>query len=260
MASAEPFAVRFVRLRHTLAIVEDEPDLLEALEEYFSGAGFEVIALANAAAFRQIIEERRVHLAILDINMPGEDGLSLARWIKTRGPMGLILATALGRPIDRVVGLDIGADDYVVKPYNLRELLARVRVVLRRQGDHLDGNSLPTQVAGPAPVHRVGGLTLDPDRRALLSEAGVETPLSAADFAVLALLCSRPGQTFSRQALAESADPEGRDAGDRAIDVRITRLRKKLATVDPDAGALLRSVRGEGYVLDKPGTTPLVFP
>ncbi len=108
---------------HVLAIAEDEPDLRDALTDYFEAAGFEVVAAGNGAALRAALRDRAVQVAILDITMPGEDGLSLARWLKSRGSVGVIMATALGRPIDRVAGLDTGADDYVVKPYDLRELL-----------------------------------------------------------------------------------------------------------------------------------------
>lgn len=234
-------------LQHTVAIAEDEPDLLDVLEDYFARAGFDVIGAANAAAFREATEGRKIHLAILDITMPGEDGLSLARWLKSRGPVGLIMATALGRPMDRVVGLDIGADDYVVKPYDLRELLARAQSVIRRLGDTLD-DTVPSL---PRPrVLALGGLTIDPERRAILAPDGSETPLSAAEFAVLSVLAARQGQIVSRHALIDHSGQDGQDPGDRAIDVRIARLRKKLASLDPVAGVMLRTVRGEGYMLD----------
>ena len=237
-------------MRQTLAIAEDEPDLLEALEDYFTRAGFDVIAAADAATFRQKVTGRQVHLALLDITMPGEDGLSLARWLKAQGPVGLILATALGRPLDRVVGLDIGADDYVVKPYDLRELLARVRRVIRRLGE---AGSLPpvaigTATVAPAAQLRIGTLTLDPELHALIDASGKMTALSGSEFDILSTLLAKPGQIMSRQTLAATSG----DPGDRAIDVRIARLRKKLGALDGRTETLLRTVRGEGYVLDVP--------
>jgi DNA-binding response OmpR family regulator len=235
-------------LRQTLAIAEDEPDLLEALEDYFTRAGFDVIAATDAATFRQKVTGRQVHLALLDITMPGEDGLSLARWLKAQGPVGLILATALGRPIDRVVGLDIGADDYVVKPYDLRELLARLRSVSRRLGGAVI--TMPVDVGGSpqnrAPSLKIGTLILDPDQRALIDPSGAVTTLSTTEFGLLATLVGKSGQIVSRQTLAATSG----DPSDRAIDVRIARLRKKLAALDARSAALLRTVRGEGYALD----------
>ena len=236
----------------TLAIVEDEPDLLEVLAEYFTGAGFEVIACGSAEELRAALQGRHIHAAILDITMPGEDGLSLAAWLRGQGPVGLILATALGRPIDRVVGLDGGADDYVVKPYDLRELLARLRAVLRRKAEAQvvppEGVLIGSRAAAPeAPPLALGRLVLDAGRRVLADPQGQSVALSAAEFAALDLLLRRAGRIVTRSMLA---GPE--ETGDRAVDVRIARLRKKIATLDPAAGERLRSVRGEGYQIADP--------
>ena len=134
-----------VSLPSRIVIVEDEPDLREAVAEYLAVNGYEVTAVDSAAAMRALVESETFHLAILDIAMPGEDGLSLGRWLRGRMPIGIIYATAAGTTIDRIVGLELGADDYMVKPYELRELLARVRSVLRR----IPGPSKPGP-AGPA--------------------------------------------------------------------------------------------------------------
>ncbi len=243
----------------TIAIAEDEPDLLEVLEEYFAAAGFAVIACASAAALRAAVEGRHLHAAILDITMPGEDGLSLARWLRGHGPLGLILATALGRPMDRVVGLDLGADDYVVKPYDLRELLARLRAVLRRKTELADLPAAGLRIGAPPamPGPRLGLLTLDPDRRVLMGPDAAEVGLSQAEHAVLALLLARRGRIVARDALAEARGEARGDlagetgaAGLRAADVTVARLRKKIDALSPGAGALIRTVRGEGYVAD----------
>jgi DNA-binding response OmpR family regulator len=243
--------IRKPKMRPILALAEDEPDLLEALESYFEAAGFAVIAAGSAADLRAALAGQRLHAAILDITMPGEDGLSLARWIKGHGPVGLILATALGRPIDRVVGLDVGADDYVVKPYDLRELLARLRAVLRRMAENFaapaEGVAIAAAAAPPA-ARAFGSLRLDPDRRALVTASGSATALSPAEYAALDLLLDRAGRIVSRAALAEATGDSATEG--RAMDVRIARLRKKIAALDPAAEALLRAVRGEGYVLD----------
>ena len=121
-----------ISLPTRIAIVEDEPDLRDAVAEYLGANGYEVTTAENAAAMRALVETETFHLAILDIAMPGEDGLSLGRWLRSQMPIGIIYATAAGTTIDRIVGLELGADDYMVKPYELRELLARVRSVLRR--------------------------------------------------------------------------------------------------------------------------------
>ncbi|GGH28112.1 hypothetical protein GCM10007036_37120 [Alsobacter metallidurans] len=118
----------------TIAIAEDEADLLDAVAEYLTAHGFRVLAARDGAAFRNIVGRETIDVAVLDISMPGEDGLSLARWVMEQGEAGIIFASAHGGDIDRVVGLELGADDYVVKPYDLRELLARIRAVLRRVG------------------------------------------------------------------------------------------------------------------------------
>lgn len=233
-------------MRHILAIAEDEPDLRDALAEYFSAAGFEVIAAGDGAGFRAAVKDRVVHLAILDITLPGEDGLSLARWLKSRGPVGVIMATALGRPIDRVVGLDIGADDYVVKPFDLRELLARVRSVIRRLGDELEE---PRGAEPVSEVLRIGPLFLDPDRRELRGREGRTAVLSAGEYRVLDALLARQGRIVSRAALAEACGLQVSGAAERAMDVRILRLRRKIRTLDDSAADRLETVRGEGYRL-----------
>lgn len=132
----------------TIAIAEDEADLLEAVAEYLSAHGFRVLAARDGAAFRTIVDREQVDIAVLDISMPGEDGLSLARWLMEQGEAGIIFASAHGGDIDRIVGLELGADDYLVKPYDLRELLARVRSVLRRVG-------LPAGAPGFSPSRQV---------------------------------------------------------------------------------------------------------
>jgi DNA-binding response OmpR family regulator len=236
-------------MRHRLAIVEDEADLREALDDFFTAHGFDVIAAPDAAAFRAAIGSDHIHIAILDISMPGENGLALAQWLKTRGPVGIVVATALGRPIDRVVGLDLGADDYVVKPYDLRELLARVRGLIRRMGDTLEDRT-----DGPAPAEATADparpVVLIPDRRELRARDGRTETLSEAEYAVLIALLDRVGRIVSRPALALACGIDPADGSDRAIDIRISRLRRRLASLDPAIGAGLQTVRGEGYVLE----------
>jgi len=239
-------------LRARIVVVEDEPDLREAVAEYLVANGFDVTSASDAAEMRALAERESFHLAILDIAMPGEDGLSLARWLRGRMPIGIIFATAAGTSIDRIVGLELGADDYIVKPYELRELLARVRSVLRRVPPPSEGR--PAQTAEPdAPRRRTwfGVYQADFDARTVTGPDGV-LDLAKSEFDVLEVFLKRTNRLLTRAAISEaiglSEDPEN----SRAIDIRIMRLRKKIEE-DPSNPKFLRTVRGEGYVFSLPG-------
>ncbi|MGL4285663.1 MAG: response regulator [Phreatobacter sp.] len=235
-------------MKTTVAIVDDEEHLREAVAEYLDLQGFEVLSFRNAQAFRQDSVGKAIDVAILDIAMPGEDGLSLARFIRKSGSTGIIMATAAGRPIDRIVGLEIGADDYLVKPYELRELLARIKSVLRRVKATPSG-AAPT--AAPAvPEGRLlkfGSMTLDLDARRLADAEGAAIDLTAMEFDLLQALATRPNRVLSRGQLQEFAHGRSAEESDRSIDIRVTRLRKK---IEPDAEhpRFIKTVRGEGYV------------
>src|SRR5262245_49139115 len=192
-------------LRARIAIVEDEPDLREAVAEYLGANGYDVTALESASAMREAVETATFHLAILDIAMPGEDGLSLGRWLRSKMPLGIIYATAAGTAIDRVVGLELGADDYMVKPYELRELLARVRSVLRR-----------VPQVEEMPVHRPSGddttrravsfgdFSADLDGRVLTGADGGVIEMAKSEFDVLEVFLTRPNRLLTRAALSEA--------------------------------------------------------
>lgn len=238
-----------IPLRARIAIVEDEPDLREAVAEYLAANGFDVATAADAAEMRVLAAAEPFHLAILDIAMPGEDGLSLGRWLRSKMPIGIIFASAAGTAIDRIVGLEIGADDYVVKPYELRELLARVRSVLRRVPSSLDR---PEAVGGGARKLVIfGAFSADLEGRRVVGPAGAAVDLSKSEYDVLEVFLSRPNRLLTRAALADAigADDNGEDS--RAIDIRIMRLRKKIEE-DPANPRFLRTVRGEGYVFSIP--------
>ncbi|WP_210530449.1 response regulator transcription factor [Rubellimicrobium arenae] len=244
-------------MTYTIAIADDETDLLEAVAEYFEGHGFDVLTATDAVGFRAIVQERGIHLAILDIAMPGEDGLSLARWLRRSSRAGIIFASASGSPMDRIVGLEIGADDYVSKPYDMRELLARVRSLLRRL-DQAAPAATTAPPGGTLPASRqvrFGPFTLDPQARRLRHRDAGEIDLTAAEFELLAALGSRPNRILSRTRLNELLGLSSSEAdSDRRIDVRMTRLRRKIEP-DPDRPRFIRTIRGEGYVLstDDPG-------
>lgn len=235
-------------MKTTVAIVDDEEHLREAVAEYLDLQGFEVLSFRNAQAFRQDSVGKAIDVAILDIAMPGEDGLSLARFIRKSGSTGIIMATAAGRPIDRIVGLEIGADDYLVKPYELRELLARIKSVLRRVKATPSGTAPSTApAAAEGRQLKFGSMTLDLDARRLADADGATIDLTAMEFDLLQALATRPNRVLSRGQLQEFAHGRSAEESDRSIDIRVTRLRKK---IEPDAEhpRFIKTVRGEGYV------------
>lgn len=241
-----------ITLPSRIVIVEDEPDLRDAVAEYLGANGYIVMTAESAAAMRCLVETETFDLAILDIAMPGEDGLSLGRWLRSQMQVGLIYATAAGSPIDRIVGLELGADDYVVKPYELRELLARVRSVLRR---------VPPQTAalpasngtgdGKRRVVSFGDFKADLDGRMVVGRGGAILELAKSEFDVLEVFLTRSNRLLSRAAISDAIgfneDPES----SRAVDIRIMRLRKKIEE-DPANPKFLRTVRGEGYIFSLP--------
>ena len=226
-----------------LLIVDDQEDIRDPLARYLETHGMRTTAAANAAEARRCLKDQSIDLVVLDIMMPGEDGLSLCRHLRETSAIPVILLTAMGEDMDRVVGLEMGADDYVTKPFNPRELLARVKAVMRRT------QSLPPQgEAGPASgVLRFDRWALDQGRRELLSEEGVSIPLSTAEFDLLSAFLRYPGVTLSRDRLLDLA--RGREAMpfDRSIDNQVSRLRKKLET-DPKNPVLIKTVWGGGYL------------
>jgi DNA-binding response OmpR family regulator len=237
-----------------IAVVDDEDDLREAVVEYLSMNGYRVAGYARAAAFRTAHETTPADLVILDIAMPGEDGLSLARWLRAGGRSGIIFATASATSIDRIIGLELGADDYVVKPYELRELLARVRSVLRRLPGELPAGAAPGATRPPEQASapgtrrtRFGGMVLDLDARTVFSPQGAPIDLTAMEFDLLCVLATRPGRTLSRAQIIElSGSPDGADT-ERAIDIRVARLRRKIEP-NPESPRFIRTLRGTGYV------------
>lgn len=227
---------------HIIA-VDDEAGIREMIAEYLGGHGFQVSTAGDAASFRRLHAERPADLVLLDINMPGEDGLSLARWLRARSKVGIVMLTAAGEVIDRVVGLEIGADDYIQKPFDLRELRARVRTVLRRLGDG-------APAADPAEVVRFGATYLNLAARKLFDAAGAEIALTAMEFDLLATFARNPDRVLSRDQLLDQAHHGSWDPFDRSIDIRIARLRRKIET-DPARPEVIKTVRGAGYLFSR---------
>jgi len=230
-----------------ILVVEDEADLREAVAEYLGRNGFLVRAAADAASARALLSEQAADVVLLDLNMPGEDGLSLARWLRAQPACpGIIMVTAASDLADRVVGLEIGADDYLGKPFALRELLARVRALSRRL---LDARPPVRDQSGRRVA--MGSNILDLSTRRLTTQDGSEIPLTAMEFDLLAAFAERPGRVLSREQLLDLAHDKDSDPFDRSIDVRITRIRRKIE-VDPAHPRIIRTVRGAGYVF-RPG-------
>lgn len=225
-----------------ILVVDDEPDLRALLEDYLGQHGFSVRAAENAAALDRRLAEKPADLIVLDVNMPGENGLAALARLRGAGlRAGVILLTAAGSLGDRLGGLSEGADDYLVKPFEPRELLARIRAVLRR----LEASPAAPAVAPPRPLPRFGRTAFDAAGRCLRDAAGAEIALTAMEYDLLAVFARHPRQILSRSRLAELAHGRPLAPGDRSVDIRIARLRQKIG-----AAAALRTVHGEGYLFD----------
>jgi two-component system OmpR family response regulator len=226
-----------------LLLVDDDAELRDLLREYLGQAGFRVSTVADGREMQRAMDAAPFDLVILDIMLPGEDGLSLCRRLRAQSRIPILMLTARGDEIDRIVGLEMGADDYLAKPFNPRELLARIRSILRRAA------SLPESLAGEdVRRFRFAGWSLDTQTRQLLSPGGVLVDLSGVEYKILRVFVEHPNRVLSRDQLLEFT--QGREAApfDRAIDVQIGHLRRKL---DDDAREphLIKTVRNEGYVL-----------
>jgi DNA-binding response OmpR family regulator len=234
--------------RQHIVVVDDEAPARELVGEYLRLHGFEVTPCDGGASLRQAIARQKPDLIVLDLNMPEEDGLSIIRTLKQQTAVPIIVLTATAGAIDRVVGLELGADDYLAKPCELRELLARIRSVLRRMPA-----AGATAAARPQALIRFGTKWLDLQAQVLRDDRGNEYPLAGSEFALLKAFAENPKRVLSREQLLDLANARDREAFDRAIDVRITRLRRKIEP-DPAHPSVIRTVRGAGYLFSPAGS------
>ena len=224
-------------------VVDDDAEIRSLLSEYLERNGYRVSAVADGRGMWAALESKRPDLVVLDVMLPGDDGLTLCRTLRARSSLPIIMLTARGEETDRIVGLEMGADDYLAKPFNPRELLARIKSVLRRSRS-LPENLEPEQ----ATTLRFAGWSLDLKARHLVSPEHVVVPLSGTEFKLLRVFLAHPNSVLTRDQLIELM--MSRDAGpfDRAIDVQVSRLRHRLAD-DAKEPSLIKTIRGEGYVL-----------
>jgi two-component system OmpR family response regulator len=225
-----------------ILVVDDQKEICDVVQEYLTGEGYRVSTANDGNGMRRALGQSHVDLVILDLMLPGEDGLTLARGLRDESGIGIIILTGRGETVDRIIGLEMGADDYLPKPFHLRELLARVKSVLRR---------VQSRTGEPGQTTRshaqFAGWSLDLSSRELMSPGGEEVRLTTGEFDLLAAFVNNPNQVLSRDRLLDLA--RNREAGpfDRTIDVQVGRLRRKLEE-DPQNPSLIKTVRGSGYI------------
>ena len=225
----------------TILIVDDEAEMREVLDEYFVAQGYATLTAGDAVAARSLVARHPIDLALLDVNLPGEDGLSLARHLRERyARTAIVMLTGAGAVVDRIVGLEVGADDYVPKPFDPRELLARVKSVLRRTSSDRRADAGTERV-------RIGRCVLDLAAHRLLDEAGEDVPMSPLEFDLLKALARHPNRALSRERILNLSQRRDWDPFDRSVDLRIMRLRKKIEP-DPEHPQYIRTIRNEGYI------------
>lgn len=225
-----------------ILIVDDDPGIRSVVGDFLERHGYEVETAEDGVAMDRALTGNKFDLIVLDLMMPGEDGLSLARRLAGPGAPAIVMMSAAGEETDRIVGLEVGADDYISKPSNPRELLARIRAVLRRRFEPREA----TEVSGV--IAEFAGWRLDLVKRELRSPDGVLINLSDGEFSLLRVFVERPQRVLTRDQLLDLARGRESDAYDRAIDVQISRLRRKLEGASTQTEELIRTIRNEGYM------------
>jgi two-component system OmpR family response regulator len=228
-----------------ILVVDDDQQLREMLAEYLGSHGFSVVLAEDGNAMRRELDRATPDIVLLDLRLPREDGLSLARFLRERYDVGIIMVTGSGAVVDRIVGLEVGADDYVTKPFDPRELLARVKSVLRRI--HARPEAGASESAAAQTRVNFGRCELDLATHQLLGPDGANVPITSMEFDLLKVFVENPGKALSRDRLLTLTRNREWDPYDRSIDIRIARLRRKVET-DPDDPRIIRTVRGVGYM------------
>jgi two-component system, OmpR family, phosphate regulon response regulator OmpR len=232
---------------YQVLVVDDDPDIRELITDYLSTHGYRVTGVDCADALRAALASQVPDVVLLDIGLPGEDGLSLARYLREHHDLAVIMVSGAGESVDRIIGLEVGADDYLTKPFDPRELLARIKSVLRRYQRHPAADTSAAPSAGTSRRMAIGHCVLDLDSRELLGAQGEPIPLTAAEFDLLQVFAERPNRTLSRDQLLGLTQNREWDPYDRSIDIRIARLRKKIEA-NPDKPRTIKTVRGVGYL------------
>lgn len=230
-------------------IVDDDNDIRLLLSEFLEGNGLCVSQAADGNAMRECLASRHIDLIVLDLNLPGEDGLSLCRQLRSGSNLPVIMLTAKTNPLDRVIGLEMGADDYICKPFEPLELLSRIRSVLRRAQGPTD-NGVGSKSSAPARIH-FANWTLDITARHLISEKGVIVSLSGAEYRLLRIFLDHPNRVLNRDQLMDLIHGRDTTPFDRSIDLQVSRLRQRVEG-DTKSPSIIKTVRNEGYVLATP--------
>lgn len=226
-------------------VVDDEADIRDTLRDYLGTHGYDVVEADCGAAMREVLETVTPDVVLLDVGLPGEDGLTLARYLREHYNMAIIMVTGAGEVVDRIVGLEVGADDYIAKPFDLRELLARVKSVLRRYRGDAAGSGAANENASRR--IGIGASVLDLDSRQFFGPDGAEIPLTAMEFDLLQVFAERPNRVLTRDQLLNLTCNRDWDPYDRSIDIRVARLRRKIEP-DPENPGTIKTIRGHGYV------------
>jgi two-component system phosphate regulon response regulator OmpR len=234
-----------------LIVVDDEPQIRGIVVDYLGQDGYSVDGCASGEELDVALAARPADLVLLDISMPGEDGVSIARRLRARGSPGIIMVTALDDVVDRIVGLEVGADDYITKPFNLRELRARVRAVLRRAQACAEAEDSAVPDPRSSRLVSFGATRLDLDHRCLVDAGGDRQPLTAMEFDLLEVFARNPNRVMSRDRLLSAAHNRRQEPFDRAIDIRVARIRKKVEP-DPAKPQVIKTVQGIGYIYVPP--------
>jgi two-component system phosphate regulon response regulator OmpR len=223
-------------------IVDDDADVRRVIGEYLVNHDYEVTSVDGGDAMRAALQSVVPDVVLLDLGLPGEDGLALARYLRERHPVGIIMVTGASETVDRIVGLEVGADDYIGKPFDPRELRARIKSVMRRMQP-----AATTADAGAGARVGIGRCLLDAAARRLFDRDGAEVPITAMEFDLLKAFLDHPNQVLSRDRLLTLTRNREWEPFDRSIDIRITRLRRKIEE-DPENPRAIRTVRGAGYM------------